>query len=180
MTLRTNGSATLAALSRDADAALRTLGLRSTFTLDDLHCRMEWLRGRPVRLIPTDLPVLAPHGAWIAAEAADYIFFDRSGGPLLTTQIIGHEYGHMVYDAAALATVTPLIAAPRPAGGAVRGATLAHAGYHPFRERRAEVFGTVVVQRVAPWSSQGGITRAGPPDLPARMMAALEGGRVRA
>src|SRR5207248_8552457 len=113
--VRTGGSTR--DLYRQAGNRLAALGLPTVFTLAQLHAAVERHRGRSVRLIPKDLPVLAPHGLWIAAEHADYVFFDRSAGQIRQHQIVGHEFGHMLFDDDTVPAHPPELAAmigPRP------------------------------------------------------------------
>jgi hypothetical protein len=164
-------------LYRASEALLETLGLARSFTLDDLHRRIEERRGRPVHLIARDLPALAPHGLWVAGEHADYVFYDKAAAPVRQHQIIGHELGHMLHDddGAASAAVEEVAAALLPdvvPGGPAR--VYRRSSYDEPAERRAEVFATVVVQRVHSWLP---LHPARDADVVARVSAALRGDR---
>ncbi len=136
-----------------ARARLAALGLHGSFTMRQLHREIESVRARQVHLIPKDLPVLAPHGLWIAGERADYVFFDRTAGAIRQHQIIGHEFGHMLFDDETVpARPAELAALIRPGCApelAVR--VQARTSYRDPVERRAEIFGTVAVQRMDLW-----------------------------
>ena len=85
-------------LYRQASRKLAMLGLVKAFTMARLHRVIERNRGHPVHLIAKDLPILAPHGLWVAGQHADYVFYDRAAGPIRQHQIIGNEFGHMLLD----------------------------------------------------------------------------------
>jgi Zn-dependent peptidase ImmA (M78 family) len=113
---------------------LAALGLSGRFPPAVLHEGVQRHRGRPVRLIARDLPPPAPHGLLIVTDHADYVFYDDTADPVRRHQIIGHEFGHLLFD-------------DRPAG-----ASWQRSHYEVAAERRAEVFGTVALQHMAEWS----------------------------
>jgi hypothetical protein len=141
-------------LCRQAGAVLVGLGLARGFSLAQLRDRVAQRRGRALHLIPRDLPVLAPHGLWVAGEHGDYVFYDRAAGPVRQHQIIGHELGHMLFDDQATpAELDELAAMLTPDVNPVLVTNLQRRShYHAFTERRAEVFGTVVLDRMESWS----------------------------
>jgi hypothetical protein len=165
-------------LYRLAERLLGTLALPPVFTMVQLQKAMEVHRSRTIHLVPRDLPVLAPHGVWVAGRNADYVFFDRAGGPLRQHQIIGHEFGHMLFDDEAAAADPDEIVAmllPRPDEVTV-ASVRRRTGYVDAAERRAEVFGTVVTRRADPWSAPAPVPLADP-EILARLVATLEGER---
>ncbi|MFC8616490.1 ImmA/IrrE family metallo-endopeptidase [Micromonospora purpureochromogenes] len=165
---RATGEDQLRQLRRQSEQALDALGLTGGFTFGELHERVERRRGRPVHLIPRKLPALAPHGLWVAGEQADYIFYAANASPVRQRLIIGHEYGHALFDDASPASGPDRTsAAPAP---------LARSSYDVPQERRAEIFGSLAVQRAESWSE---IPVTAPADiaLANRLAAALEGRR---
>jgi hypothetical protein len=129
------------ALVRQAAAVLDELGLPRSFTVDELHRRVEQRRGRRIHLIAHPMPPNGPHGMWVAGETDDYIFFDGAAPTLRKLQIIGHEFGHIIFDDT-----------PAPVEG-VQTRTLSACTrtlYDDMVEQRCEWFGTVVVQRTIP------------------------------
>ena len=166
-------------LYRESEAMLEGLGLRRTFTLEDLHRRVEQRRDRPVHLIPRDFPALAPHGLWVAGEHADYVFYDAAAATVRQHQIIGHELGHVLYDHSAAPTAvedTAAVLLPDVVpGGPAR--VYQRTSYDLPAERRAEVFGTVVVQRLHSWRPLRPTADPEALALLARVSAALQGGR---
>jgi hypothetical protein len=169
-----------AALCRQSGALLTSLELPGTFTIIQLCQRVEQRRARRIELIPRVLPVLAPHGLWVAGERADYVFYDCSVGLVRQHQIIAHEFGHMLFDDnATVADTAELLAmlAPDLSRQTVQNLQQ-RTGYTRLVERRAEMFGTVAVQRTQTWSS---LSRSRPVDAGqlARLIETLEGGAPR-
>ncbi|MFF5175409.1 hypothetical protein ACFY3U_22640 [Micromonospora sp. NPDC000089] len=163
-------------LQRQATQLLSALKLPASFTFAQLHDRIEQRRGRPVNLIPRHLPALAPHGLWVAGALADYVFYDASASKVRQSLIIGHEYGHMMFDDVALpndleCSAATLMPSMDPS---VAEIALGRLAYDEPIERRAEVFGTVAVQRAESWSAIPTSTPADP-HVSARLVATLEG-----
>lgn len=163
---RRDEEAQLRQLRRQSEQALDALGLSGGFTFAELHERVERRRARPVHLIARELPALAPHGLWVAGEHADYIFYAANATPVRQRLIIGHEYGHALFD------VPP----PSELDRTAAPAPLARSSYDVPQERRAEFFGSLAVQRAESWSD---LPVTAPVDvaLADRLAATLEGRR---
>lgn len=56
------------------------------------------MRGRPIRLVPTDTAALAdsPCGIWVARDHDDLILHEIGTTDYHIDQIVGHEIGHML------------------------------------------------------------------------------------
>lgn len=56
------------------------------------------LRGRPIRLVPTDTSTIAgsPCGLWLTKDDEDIIAHEIGTSPYHADQIICHEVGHMI------------------------------------------------------------------------------------
>lgn len=166
----------LITLRQQSERALASLNLRSTFTFAQLHEHIEQYRGRPVHLIPRDLPALAPHGLWVAGGLADYVFYAANASQVRQRLIIGHEYGHMIFDDAAAPGEFEQVAAmlmPK-VDPSVPQMMLARRAYDEPIEQRAEIFGTVVVQRAESWSTIP-VSIPADPEVSERLIATLEG-----
>jgi hypothetical protein len=144
-------------LVRQAWTVLDELRLPESFTLDALHRRLEIRRGRRIHLISHQLPAQGPHGVWVAGTNDDYVFYDRTAPPIRRQQIIGHEFGHIVYNDEGTPIQPERLAALLPAehlpihDASVNARALAactRTAYDEMTEQRCEWFGTVVVQRL--------------------------------
>ncbi len=144
-------------LVRQARAVLDQLGLPETFTIADLQQRIEQRRGRRIHLISHPLPAQGPHGMWVMGETDDYVFFDDAAPPLRRLQIIGHEFGHIVFDDEGGPVhpqqlgilLEPHDTPDRTVNVNTRMLTACtRTAYDDLIEQRCEWFGTVVVQRV--------------------------------
>jgi hypothetical protein len=141
---------------RQAGTVLDQLGMRGTFTLDELHRSLERQRGRRIHLIPHPMPPHGPHGMWVMGESDDYVFFDQAAPPMRKLQIIGHEFGHIAFnDEGGPARLEELAGQlmPGDASGVADpdARTLSactRTVYDDMIEQRCEWFGTVVVQRL--------------------------------
>jgi PAS domain-containing protein len=151
-----NGDRRIAELFRLAHRRLASLDLADTFSLPQLISAVERDRGRPIHLIAKQLPSVAPQGLWIAGEQGDYIFYDSAAGAMRHYQIIGHELGHLLLDDDAVAADPGELAAllvPEADPTLVARLRMRTAYTDPV-ERRAEVFGTVVLSAIDGWSAR--------------------------
>jgi hypothetical protein len=139
-------------LVEQARRGLDRLGLRGRFTADRLHDAMQAYRGRPVHVLAQPLPAGGPHGLWVAGQDADYVFFPAAASPVRRHVIVGHEYGHMLFDDAARPFPGPGDPARMDPAALSAAAQQARSSYEALPERRAEIFGTLVAQRITDWS----------------------------
>ncbi len=75
---------------------LRGLDLDLPLDVTQLCDRFGVRRGRAIRLIAHPLPSGVPNGIWLAAEDADYFFYQANTTRLHQDQIIIHEFGHLI------------------------------------------------------------------------------------
>lgn len=59
---------------------------------------VERLHGRPIQLVPLELPLGSPDGLWVSAEGQDFVFFEQRLAPVHQQQVILHELGHVICD----------------------------------------------------------------------------------
>jgi hypothetical protein len=153
---------------------LNQLGLPKTFTLADLKRAIESHLGKTIYIIARPMPATGPTGLSIGAMQGEYVFYAEDAKPLQRTVIIGHEFGHILFDGhTPPANRQDLLATVLPERSIVGITRLAARTYWTSdRERRAEVFGSVVAARVVGW---GDLPPPGT-DLAvlARLIAALE------
>jgi hypothetical protein len=143
--------------------------------MDQLRAAVESRRGRKIHLLPQEMPNRGPCGLWIASGIADHVFYDSATSPLHQQALIGHEFGHMLFDDDATSADLQELAAMLMPDLDLRLVTqlLARTTYEKHREWRAEVFASVVVQRLGSWSDVP-LPCAADPLVLARLVAALE------
>ncbi|TQJ01664.1 hypothetical protein FB471_1367 [Amycolatopsis cihanbeyliensis] len=73
------------------------LPARRTLTLDATIEHLSQRRGRPIHLLPHELPPQF-NGLWISSDTDDYIVFEQRLTPVHQHQVILHELGHIVCD----------------------------------------------------------------------------------
>lgn len=146
---------------RAAVSLLRSLGLASRFSLDDLRRAVERRRGAAIRLVAWSMPPAGPSGMWVSGAHAEYVFYPARASTLARVVIIGHELGHIARnDTATPGELVQLSAALTPhVDPGVILAPPARSPYDADTERRAEVFGTVVAECVGSWSAAGATSR---------------------
>ncbi|SDY05281.1 hypothetical protein SAMN05421504_104351 [Amycolatopsis xylanica] len=125
---------------------LRELGLRRTFTTEQLIGKLAESRGRPIHLDPVRFPSPGPCGLWVATDQADYILYEADTSKPHQEHIIVHELAHMVCGHHAHEK-TQLF--PDVAPELVR-AVLARKGYSETHEREAELMASFLLGRVEP------------------------------
>ncbi|HMS74406.1 hypothetical protein [Gordonia sp. (in: high G+C Gram-positive bacteria)] len=89
---------------RRSERALRSLCRRALRGLDldlpldaaQLCERYGTRRGRDIKLIAYPLPTAMPNGVWLAAEDADYFFYQANTSKMHQQQIVIHEFGHLI------------------------------------------------------------------------------------
>jgi Zn-dependent peptidase ImmA (M78 family) len=138
---RYSDDALVRALVRQAGGVLADLGLPPTFTFAELHAVVERRRGRRIEVRSHPMPAEGPHGLWVVGESQDYVYVDADAPALRRRQIIGHEYGHILFDDEG---------GPLPDVGVVaaRMVGCSRTGFDELIEQRCEWFGTVVLQRL--------------------------------
>jgi hypothetical protein len=153
---------------------LHSLGLAHRFTLDDLHHAVERRRGVPIQLVAWPMPASGPSGLRVSTAHGEYVFYPAGATTVTQIVIIGHELGHIAFDdTATRGDLVQLIATLMPhVDPSVILGPAARSGYDVAVERRAEVFGTVVAERVGSWSGTAGA--AGDPALLDELAASME------
>ncbi|WP_395570346.1 hypothetical protein [Streptomyces sp. BK79] len=85
-------------LRRYCKRLLRRLDIQPPVCVEELCLRLGRHRGKPIRLIPWDLPVPGPFGVWISRPDEDHIFYQRRTTRVHQDHIILHEIGHILAD----------------------------------------------------------------------------------
>jgi hypothetical protein len=88
----------MAISNADMLALARQLPIPVPWDRDVFINNLSELRGRPIRLIPTDTAALAdsPCGLWLARDDEDLILHAIGTSDYHIDQIVGHEIGHML------------------------------------------------------------------------------------
>lgn len=136
---------------RRSERALKVLGREALRGLDldlpldvlQLCDRYGARRGRPIKPIAHPLPAGMPNGIWLAAEDADYFFYQANTTPLHRDQIIIHEFGHLIAGHQMLGDVSvAALAGPAPGDS---DAALARTCYSDDREWEAEMLASIIL-----------------------------------
>jgi hypothetical protein len=127
------------------------------------------LRGRPIRLVPTDTAALvdSPCGLWLAGEGEDVILHENGTSDYHIDQIVCHEIGHMWLghdQGRAGGGDEPLVSAldqllPDIDPATVR-AVLGRSDFRADQERDAEMFASMVMIAAAEGASAKSVLRS--------------------
>ncbi|WP_406815531.1 hypothetical protein [Mycobacterium sp. M23085] len=88
----------MAASNADILALTRKLPIPVPWDRNVFIENLGQMRGRPIRLIPTDTAALAdsPCGLWLACDDEDLILHEAGTTDYHIDQIVGHEIGHIL------------------------------------------------------------------------------------
>ncbi|MFW0797766.1 hypothetical protein AAFP30_28450 [Gordonia sp. CPCC 205515] len=131
----------LRSLCRDT---LRGLDLDLPLDVTQLCDRYGTRRGRPIRLIAHPLPAGVPNGIWLAAEDADYFFYQANTSRVHQDQIIVHEFGHMIAGHQMLGGLSAVAALDGPSDDD-SDAALRRTCYADDREWEAEMLASMIL-----------------------------------
>ena len=131
------------------EARVRELDIPTPFDVSELCRRLERQRGRPITLLPIELPPDGPCGLWVSTDAADYIFYEARTSVQHQEHIVLHEIGHLlceheaapVLGAAASGSLLPSLD-PR-----MVQQVLGRTHYTAVEEREAELIATLILGR---------------------------------
>ncbi|HTI19423.1 MAG TPA: hypothetical protein VL652_00440 [Kutzneria sp.] len=141
-------------LRKRCAAELARLDLKPGAEIPDVIDQVGRQRGRPVRLVPFDLPVAAPEGFLIATGDEDFIVFERRAVPLYQRQIVLHEVAHLLFaheTETVLAEDAIAMMMPSLDPGLVKR-VLGREHTNSVAEQEAELLASMMGQRISPWS----------------------------
>jgi hypothetical protein len=141
-------------LRKRCSAELAQLDLKAGAEIQDVIDQVGRQRGRPVRLVPFDLPVAAPEGFLIATGDEDFIVFERRAVPLYQRQIVLHEVAHLLFaheTETVLAEDAIAMMMPSLDPGLVKR-VLGREHTNSVAEQEAELLASMMGQRISPWS----------------------------
>ena len=125
-----------------ARGELAELDLDIPLNVDQLCERYGTYRGRQIKPIAHPLPSGMPNGVWLAAEDADYFFYQANTSPWHRDQIIIHEFAHLIAGHQMLSDM-PTVLAGLSATDA--NESLARTCYADEREREAETLASLIL-----------------------------------
>jgi hypothetical protein len=146
---RPRGGVSLTKLRRRCQAKLAELDLELPvpFTMEGFLQALGARFGRRIVLCPVDTRT-GPCGLWVATPSTFYFFYERATSGLHKDQILGHEAGHVAFeDASAHVLNQEELAGLLGLDAAMVRRVLGRTNYEDQEEQRAEVFGTVVLER---------------------------------
>ncbi|REH27047.1 hypothetical protein BCF44_13018 [Kutzneria buriramensis] len=154
MVARWSRRAVPGSLRRRCQNELETLDLRAGAEIQDVIDHIGQRRGRPVRLVPFDLPVAAPEGFLIATHDEDFIVFERRAVPLYQRQIVLHEVAHLVFQHETETVLAEdAIAMMMPSlDPAMVQRVLGREHTNSVAEQEAELLASMMGQRISPWT----------------------------
>ncbi|MDQ3579478.1 MAG: hypothetical protein M3443_18160, partial [Actinomycetota bacterium] len=117
---------------------LDEIGVPTPWDLVEFRDRVAAHRGRPIHLVPTELPPGSPDGAWLAGPTVDMIVYDAGTTDLRAEHIVCHELGHILLGHGGT-EVMPELAPDVPPELLRRMGVMHRAGYDDTREQEAEV-----------------------------------------
>ncbi|MFF9978461.1 toxin [Streptomyces erythrochromogenes] len=119
-------------------------------------------RGRPILLVPMQMPSSHPCGMWVAARDEDLIFYDANTTSAHQEHIILHELGHIICchrGAGGLDETAARLLFPNLDPELVRDMLL-RAAYDDVQEQEAEIIAYLLSQRMG--GTAGGRDGAAP------------------
>ncbi|MCM6775548.1 hypothetical protein NDR87_15270 [Nocardia sp. CDC159] len=128
---------------------LRACDIQPPLRIDELCRRIGEQRGKPIRLIPWQLPVPGPFGLWMSRGHEDCIVFQEETTRVHQVHIILHEIGHILCEHIddTGGDDVPDLGPEFPGDLTRRG--LRRTCYDELRERQAEMVATIIQE----WSS---------------------------
>lgn len=125
--------------------ALKGLDLDLPLDVEQLCTRYGERRGRPIKLLAHPLPAGVPNGIWLAAEDADYFFYQKNTSRAHQDQIVIHEFGHLIAGHQMLGAVSAAALAATGPSDDDSDAALARTCYSDDREWEAEMLASLIL-----------------------------------
>ncbi|MFJ3633995.1 toxin [Streptomyces sp. NPDC090112] len=137
-------------LRRAGARRLAELGLPEAADVAELCGHLGAARGRPIVLVPMQMPSTHPCGMWVAARDEDLIFYDANTTGAHQEHIILHELGHIICchrGAGGLDEAAARLLFPNLDPQLVRDMLL-RATYDDVQEQEAEIIAYLLAQRM--------------------------------
>ncbi|MEV7616647.1 toxin [Streptomyces sp. NPDC089799] len=129
---------------------LAELALPEVADVAELCRHLGEVRGRPIILVPMQMPASHPCGMWVAAREEDLIFYDANTTSAHQEHIILHELGHIICchrGAGGLDEAAARLLFPDLDPELVRDMLL-RATYDDVQEQEAEIIAYLLSQRL--------------------------------
>jgi hypothetical protein len=156
MVARWNSMASGRSLRKRCLAVLGGLDLGSEVDVHDLCSQLSNQRGRPLRLLPFELPLSAPEGFMVSTDQEDIVVFEKRAVPLYQRHIILHEFGHLLFghdtETLLVEDVIQLLM-PSLAPSLVQR-ILGREHTNTMAEQEAELAGSLIGERISTWTSR--------------------------
>ncbi|MEU6312815.1 toxin [Streptomyces sp. NPDC047014] len=144
---------------------LAELGLPEATDVAELCRHLGEARGRPILLVPMQMPASHPCGMWVAARDEDLIFYDANTTGAHQEHIILHELGHIICchrGAGGLDEAAARLLFPNLDPQLVRDMLL-RATYDDVQEQEAEIIAYLLSQRMGGAEGRETAAAAGDP-----------------
>jgi hypothetical protein len=141
---------------------IAALDLPDVADVAELCLHLGSVRGRPITLVPMQMPASHPCGMWVAARDEDLIFYDANTTTAHQEHIILHELGHIICchrGAGLLDETTARLLFPNLDPELVRDMLL-RATYDDVQEQEAEIIAYLLSQQVGTTREQRGAPSA--------------------
>lgn len=143
------------ALGKRIQALLNEIGLPKPWRVTEFCANVAAYRGRPIELLPCDMPGGGPDGMWVELPSVDVILHDQHTSDLHREHIVCHEIGHMLLghhgDSGADALMPDLdpgvlraIGATREGGDRSAGPRMHRRKYSSRQEQEAELTASLI------------------------------------
>lgn len=141
------------ALRRRCERILSGLDLPDPFGIDELCLQLGEQRGRPIHLIPIELPPGGACGMWASTSDFDAIFYQKNTSSLHQAHIQAHEIGHLICDHSAVSVDgTGAVLLLPGLDPALMRRMMNRRDYTGREEREAEVFASLLLERTSSWT----------------------------
>ncbi|WP_432049922.1 hypothetical protein [Verrucosispora sp. NA02020] len=136
-------------LRKHCEQIVDELDIPEPFEIKKLCDVLGERRGRPIHLVPFQLPTHTVCGMFVPTGDFDAIFFEQDTSPLHQLLIISHELGHLIAGHQAKEVLDPeasRLLLPDLDPALVRR-SLGRSNYAAAEEREAEMIGSLILRR---------------------------------
>ncbi|MFC1435385.1 hypothetical protein ACEZDB_32565 [Streptacidiphilus sp. N1-3] len=136
---------------RQCHEVVRRLEIPKPFDVAVLCARLGAQRGRPLHLIPMEMPPQSPSGLYVSTDTLDAIVYESRTSGLHQVHIILHELGHLLSGHTAVPGEGDLSALVPHLGSVTMARMLGRTRYNEPEERQAELIASLILERAGRW-----------------------------